>query len=285
MAEPTTYPMQRHRASDVAAMLDRHYYLDEKPWAGVGIQEIQSPCQTRRADYLYVPCTTGGGMGDLIGHEIKVTRADVLNDISDPTKADAWAKYCTAWYLVVSDAAFVEGLDVPPAWGILAPPPKANGRRMRVIRPAPRTQSQSHELALKHIVKHMNNHMGERLRKSERMEQHYKEQLAKAHQQVKELRIENASFDPHDRSILGRRKQLIELLVLLDQATAHDWQWQDDNETIVQAIVDSGQVARISKQVATEIERTIRDLESEFDPLRRSRDQLLKVLEQHKVAS
>lgn len=47
----------------------------------------------------------------LIGHEVKVSRADWLHELKQPEKAEAWKRFCHEWYLVVSDAAIVREGD------------------------------------------------------------------------------------------------------------------------------------------------------------------------------
>lgn len=123
-------------ASDVTAMLRRHYLPDSKPAGGIFAAEIGAPDGRRRADLIWLPTTTAGGTG-LIGHEVKVTRSDVLAELADPTKAESWAQYCERWWLVVADPALVDGLDVPHAWGVMAPPAGPRRRTMTIVRPAP----------------------------------------------------------------------------------------------------------------------------------------------------
>lgn len=69
----------------------------------------------RIADYLvldtYSPQT-------ILGFEIKVSRADWLAELRDPTKADAWRQHCHHWYLVVPDPAIVRE-DLPAGWGLI----------------------------------------------------------------------------------------------------------------------------------------------------------------------
>lgn len=127
----------KRTARDMHEMLAKHYAPPpSKPPGGRIIKEIQAPQSTRQADALYLP-TTSGERGCIIGHEIKVSRADLIQELRDPHKADAWKQYCSRWWLVISDAAFIEGLDIPDDWGILTPPSRDNTRFMTVARKAP----------------------------------------------------------------------------------------------------------------------------------------------------
>jgi len=123
-------------AQDVVSMLRRHYLPDGRPPGGILAAEIEAPDGRRRADAIWAPLTLSGG--DLVGHEIKVARSDVLAELADPTKADPWMRYCTRWWLTVSDPKLVDGLDIPEVWGIMAPPSGRRTRSMTVIRDAPK---------------------------------------------------------------------------------------------------------------------------------------------------
>lgn len=103
--------------------------------AGVFMTEVGSPDGHRRADALYIPAVGGTG---IIGHEIKVSRSDVLAELADPHKAEAWKKYCIRWWLVVADAKLVDGLEIPDDWGVKTPPTQQNRRQFTVIKPAPK---------------------------------------------------------------------------------------------------------------------------------------------------
>lgn len=126
-------PEARH----LVEMLRRHYLPENRPVAGIFAPEIGSPDGKRRADLIWMPTTIAGGRG-LHGHEIKVTRSDVLVELADPTKADAWAQYCTRWWLVVLAPELVSGLEIPEAWGVMAPPSGRRTRSMTVVKPAPK---------------------------------------------------------------------------------------------------------------------------------------------------
>ncbi|SKV43854.1 Uncharacterised protein [Mycobacteroides abscessus subsp. massiliense] len=56
-----------------------------------------------------------------MGHELKVSRADWLNELNKPGKADQWADQCHAWWLVVSDPSIVQEGELPPGWGLMSP--------------------------------------------------------------------------------------------------------------------------------------------------------------------
>jgi hypothetical protein len=71
------------------------------------------------------------------GFEIKASRADWLNELKDPSKADAFKRYMDRWWLVVGDASIVKEGELPPGWGLLVP---TVSRTLRIARqPAPLT--------------------------------------------------------------------------------------------------------------------------------------------------
>ena len=61
----------------------------------------------------------GYEIGSIIGHEIKVSRADWLAELRDPSKAEAWARHCHYWWIVAP--ADVVRDDLPEGWGLLVP--------------------------------------------------------------------------------------------------------------------------------------------------------------------
>ena len=67
------------------------------------------------------------------GHEVKVSRADWLTELRDPTKAERIKRYCNRWWLVVSDASIVKDGELPEGWGLMV---KA-GDRLRAKVKAP----------------------------------------------------------------------------------------------------------------------------------------------------
>lgn len=122
--------------------LKKHYgehLSDRQPFKVQGfiMEEVMSPDGHRRADALYI-YTSSKDRGKIVGYELKVSRADLLSELNDPTKAETWAQYCTEWWLLVSDPALVEGMEdkIPEYWGIATPPTGKGRVALRVIRPA-----------------------------------------------------------------------------------------------------------------------------------------------------
>lgn len=120
--------------------LQRHYikpgenlpggvFLPEVGWNGGGF---------RRCDALYVGFTTTSGR-ILVGHELKVSRADWLHELDDAGKSDEWADQCHEWWLVVSDPAIVGDGELPAGWGLMAP--GRSKTRMQVLTAADRKPS------------------------------------------------------------------------------------------------------------------------------------------------
>ena len=70
--------------------------------------------------------------GAIHGHEVKVSRSDWLAELRDPTKADAWKRYCTYWWLVAPREVVCD--DLPDGWGLLVPHGKSLKIAVRAAR-------------------------------------------------------------------------------------------------------------------------------------------------------
>lgn len=174
-------------AKDVLDMLQRHYERQTGIWA----PEIASPCGKRRADLIWLerrphrevaPETPGA----IIGHEIKVTRADLRAELADPTKWEAWRFYVDRWWLVVPDTSLLAGFTLPDEWGVLTRP---SGRRTRTMtmtieRPAVLMPEQNRAAALMRIVKWQDN----RVRAAREQARNDSQMIAYLKQQVETLK-------------------------------------------------------------------------------------------------
>jgi hypothetical protein len=125
-------------STEMLAMLRAHYGgTPSKPQPGYLAAEIQAPDSARRADALWLPLH-GAQRGQIHGHEIKVSRSDVMVELADPMKAEAWGQFCDRWWLVVADIAMLRDLTIPDSWGIMTPPAGPRSKRlMTIVRPAP----------------------------------------------------------------------------------------------------------------------------------------------------
>ena len=68
----------------------------------------------------------------LHGFEVKVSRSDWLRELADPTKADAWKRFCDQWWLVCPPEV-ARADELPSGWGWMT---YSNGK-LRVRRHAP----------------------------------------------------------------------------------------------------------------------------------------------------
>lgn len=72
--------------------------------------------------------------GHLIhGFEIKVSRGDFLNEMKDPTKAQAVFQFCDRWSLV-TPTGLVKADEVPGPWGLMT----FDGKSLRTVKQAPK---------------------------------------------------------------------------------------------------------------------------------------------------
>lgn len=138
-------------AKDMVELLRSHYLPQGRPAGGIFAPGIGSPNGNRVADAIWQATTRSGGLL-LVGHEIKVSRADVAVELADPSKAEAWMQYCDQWWLTVSDPKLVEGFDIPDAWGIMSPPSGRRKRSMTIIKEAPLLKPVNKEPALVRLL-------------------------------------------------------------------------------------------------------------------------------------
>lgn len=76
----------------------------------------------RQADMIVMDLWPGDARGsrlELIGHEVKCSRADWLTEMRDPDKAEAFKRYCHRWYLVAADSSIVKPGELPDGWGLI----------------------------------------------------------------------------------------------------------------------------------------------------------------------
>lgn len=110
--------------AELLARLQRHYIKPgENLPGGIFVPEVSANGgwgAGRRCDALYVGFTSSSGR-ILVGHELKISRADWLHELDDREKADQWADQCHEWWLVVSDPTIVRDGELPAGWGLMAP--------------------------------------------------------------------------------------------------------------------------------------------------------------------
>lgn len=55
----------------------------------------------------------------MIGHEVKVSRSDWLRELADPSKGEAWSRYCDQFYVVAPKGVVRDASELPPGWGLI----------------------------------------------------------------------------------------------------------------------------------------------------------------------
>ena len=104
-----------------------------------GWSAVEGPRTMRTADFIAQDTWEAQGLL-LHGHEVKVSRADWLTELADPSKADATKRFCNRWWLVVPDRGIVRD-DLPDDWGLLA---FGRDGKLRIVRRAPALDPEPH---------------------------------------------------------------------------------------------------------------------------------------------
>ena len=139
--QPEPEPVEAPNRLTERDMLDALHARYAKASQGIGIryavaEHVRSSASfdaKRVCDFMAQDLWTTGDLA-LHGHEVKVSRSDWLRELSDPSKAEAFRRYCDRWWLVVSDRAIVKPGELPTGWGLLA----LSGGTLRAVKGAPR---------------------------------------------------------------------------------------------------------------------------------------------------
>lgn len=86
----------------------------------------------RICDYMVMHLRPGMGRNSgpkLHGFELKASRSDWLTEMRAPEKAEAFARYCDFFWLVISDLSIVRDGELPEGWGLMV----ASGRGLRIV--------------------------------------------------------------------------------------------------------------------------------------------------------
>ncbi|GAA1138670.1 hypothetical protein [Nocardioides aquiterrae] len=264
-----TDTVQLTTAADLTAILRRHYLPAGRPAGGVFASEIGSPDGRRRADALWMPLTTSGGTG-LIGHEIKVTRADVMVELQDPTKAEPWLQFCERWWLVIADPALVEGLEIPEAWGIMSPPSGRRTRSMTIVRPAPKLHPKNPAPGLQRLLAWSFYRQSTALGEAERDRDRYQRLWDDARERLAQRQI--GADTPHAARVHDLLKKIEEA------ADAREIWHRVDDGLIAETVVDAMVVREATKRAARQLEGVAQSLEDPFGYAKRQVDAALRLL-------
>lgn len=255
------------QAGELVEMLNRHYVPEGRPPAGLFASEVGSPCGRRRADALWMPFTRSGGSG-LVGHEIKVSRADVMVELSDATKSEPWAQFCDRWWLVVSDPALVDGLEIPEAWGIMSPPSGRRTRSMTVIRKAPQLHPMDASPGIRRLLAWNFHRTATALDEARRNSRYHAGQVERLSEQLAEARTGQAG-SPH-------AKRVARIIHIAEDRAKRESIWHVDDNVIVDAIVDAAAVHEATTAARDRLAALVKAID---DPLSYAKAAVVKALD------
>lgn len=251
------------KAPELLDMLRAHYCPPNRQPSGLFAAEVQSPDGRRRADAMWMPLVSSAGE-ELVGHEIKVSRADVLVELQEPSKCDPWLRYCHRWWLVVASGDLLIGLwdDIPAAWGVLAPPSGRRRRTMTVLRPAPDLRPENPAPAIQRLLAWSYYRQREQVAAAERRAEPSDRTADLLREQISTL------HGRADVQVSPQGRRALELLHAIERLSAANGQrvWADhlDLDLIARTVLDQIAVARGTETAARALDSVLRQLE---DPL------------------
>lgn len=86
----------------------------------------------RSCDFMAWDNWASSGL-EVVGHEVKVSRADWLREVKHPEKAMEFMRFCDRWFLVAPPGIAKES-ELPAGWGLI----EVGLGVLRVVVPAPR---------------------------------------------------------------------------------------------------------------------------------------------------
>lgn len=109
---------QRLTSADMRTLLRKRYPKGE--WAlAFEVANATGGNSRRYADAVAMNLWPSRGLA-LHGFEVKVSKSDWKNELNQPAKAEAVAKYCDFWW-VVAPEGIVSPVDLPAPWGLMVP--------------------------------------------------------------------------------------------------------------------------------------------------------------------
>lgn len=118
----TTKPAKLNSSHVKAALRIKYaapeYAVLEEVRNATGLLKKRHGKQPRYADMVAMGLWPSSGL-ELMGFEVKVSRADWLSEISDEKKAVAVSQFCDRWYLVTNSEKIVKEGELPAGWGWL----------------------------------------------------------------------------------------------------------------------------------------------------------------------
>lgn len=87
----------------------------------------------RSADAVAMSLWPSNGL-ELHGYEIKVTRSDLIKELTDHRKAEAVKQYCDRWWLVLPSEKLLKLNELPVDWGLMC----SHGETLCIKKAAPK---------------------------------------------------------------------------------------------------------------------------------------------------
>ena len=110
--------MKGLRAKDVANLLHKRFKAPEFAFLQEVRNETGLATVDRYADAIAMNLWPSRGM-EVHGFEIKVSRADLLSELKNPSKSSPIQAFCDRWWLVLSDKSLIKPGELPPTWGLM----------------------------------------------------------------------------------------------------------------------------------------------------------------------
>lgn len=245
-------------ARDMLVMLGRHYLPEGRPPAGILAKEIGSPNGARRADAIWLPVTATRGTAGMVGHEVKVSRQDVLVELSDPTKADPWMRYCHRWWLTISNPDLVDGLDIPDLWGVMAPPSGRRTRSMTIIKPAPQLHPHEPALGVQRVASWYFHNARQELSNAKANTDYHKAEADRLRTDLQRLRAQGIrNSDPHAERTAAILKAIAEARCSEDRYGILE---ATDAEAIARTVLNYERVKRAVGEAARTVDSVLGQL-------------------------
>ena len=193
--------------------LRRHYIKPGDSLAGgVFLPEVTMGRQGGgRCDAVYAGFTRTRGER-LIGHEIKVTRADWLHELDQPDKAEVWASQCHEWYIVAPSTDVVRVEELPHGWGLLIPNARTKTRMDVIVKAAVHEDRNPDWTTSLSVIKKMDTERAEAIREAR---QKAADELRNEQRKLREHGFDEHQIRSDRRRITGLENLLAEVATAL----------------------------------------------------------------------